>query len=108
MLDASNQTVGVVLVFRDASPERELERAMKDAERRKDEFLATLSHELRNPLAPIRQAVAVIRAPSATESQVRWSVDVIERQVHNMARLLGDLLDSRGSRAAPCKCAKTT
>lgn len=93
VLNASNETVGVVLVFRDASPERELERAMKDAERRKDEFLATLSHELRNPLAPIRQAVAVIRAPSATEAQVRWSVDVIERQVHNMARLLDDLLD---------------
>ena len=52
-----------------------------------------LDQSLRNPSAPIRQAVAVIRAPSATESQVRWSVDVIERQVHNMARLLDDLLD---------------
>jgi PAS domain S-box-containing protein len=93
ILSESNQTVGVVLVFRDASPERDLERAMHEADRRKDEFLATLSHELRNPLAPIRQAVAVIRAPAATAAQTRWSVEVIDRQVHNMARLLDDLLD---------------
>jgi PAS domain S-box-containing protein len=89
----SGKILGVVLVFRDASPERDHERSMRDADQRKDEFLATLSHELRNPLAPIRQAVGVIRAPAANPTQIRWSVTVIERQVQNMARLLDDLLD---------------
>jgi PAS domain S-box-containing protein len=93
IFSASGKILGVVLVFRDASAERDLERSMRDADRRKDEFLATLSHELRNPLAPIRQAVGVIRAPAAKPSQIQWSVTVIERQVQNMARLLDDLLD---------------
>jgi PAS domain S-box-containing protein len=93
ILDRSGGTIGVVLVFRDASRERAAEHALLEADRRKDEFLATLAHELRNPLAPIRQAARVARAPAATESQVRWAHEVIERQVHNMARLLDDLLD---------------
>lgn len=93
ILGAHSEVQGVVLVFRDASQERNFERAMRDADRRKDEFLATLSHELRNPLAPIRQAVSAIRAPAVTQSQMSWCVDVIERQVQNMARLLDDLLD---------------
>lgn len=69
------------------------ESALREADRRKDEFLATLAHELRNPLAPIRQAALISRSPDATEAQKRWSHDVIERQVHQMALLLDDLLD---------------
>jgi PAS domain S-box-containing protein len=93
ILTDAKEVLGVVLVFRDASQERDVEHAMREADRRKDEFLAILSHELRNPLAPIRQAVAVIRSPAATEPQVRWSVEVIERQVRNISRLLDDLLE---------------
>jgi CheY-like chemotaxis protein len=52
-----------------------------------------LAHELRNPLAPIRQAARISKAPNATEAQKRWSHDVIERQVHQMSLLLDDLLD---------------
>jgi PAS domain S-box-containing protein len=67
--------------------------ALHDADRRKDEFLAMLAHELRNPLAPIRQAAVISKSPTATEAQKRWSHEVIDRQVQHMALLLDDLLD---------------
>lgn len=67
--------------------------ALRDAERRKDELLATLGHELRNPLAPIRHAATMAKMRGATAAQVEWSQDVIDRQVEHMARLLDDLLE---------------
>jgi PAS domain S-box-containing protein len=69
------------------------EAALQETDRRKDEFLATLAHELRNPLAPIRQAALISKTPAATDAQKRWSHDVINRQVNHMALLLDDLLD---------------
>ena len=69
------------------------EGALLEANRRKDEFLATLAHELRNPLAPIRNAVRVLERPELDDRQRRWGRDVISRQVRNMALLLDDLLD---------------
>jgi signal transduction histidine kinase/CheY-like chemotaxis protein len=73
--------------------------ALRDSDRRKDEFLATLAHELRNPLAPIRNAVQVSRSPQATDADLDVSRDIAERQVQIMTRLLDDLLDvSRISR----------
>jgi len=69
------------------------ENALLDADRRKDEFLATLAHELRNPLAPIRHAVKVLGAKAANEQQQQWCRSVIGRQVERMALLLDDLLD---------------
>jgi signal transduction histidine kinase len=69
------------------------------ADRRKDEFLAMLGHELRNPLAPIANAVHVMRMLGVENPQLCWARDVIDRQVGQMVRLLGDLLDvSRISR----------
>ncbi len=68
-------------------------RSFIEADRRKDEFLATLAHELRNPLAPIRQAATIARNVNATDAQKRWSSNVIERQVQHMSLLLDDLLD---------------
>lgn len=78
---------------------REVEQRAEN--RRKDQFLATLAHELRNPLAPIRTAAALIRKPQITSAQRTWCNDVIERQVQNMSLLLDDLLDvSRITRGA--------
>lgn len=72
---------------------QELNRDLSLADRRKDEFLAMLSHELRNPLAPIRNAVRLLREPDLAESRLAWTRDVIDRQVDHLARLLDDLLD---------------
>ena len=69
------------------------EAALREMDQRKDEFLATLAHELRNPLAPIRQATLISMSPSASEEQKHWSHEVITRQVHHMSLLLDDLLD---------------
>jgi len=67
--------------------------AEKDAERRRDEFLATLAHELRNPLAPIRNAVAILGRKGPHDPEVAWSQGVIERQIDQLSRLIDDLLD---------------
>jgi PAS domain S-box-containing protein len=69
------------------------EEALRETDRRKDEFLATLAHELRNPLAPIRQAAMISQSPSATDEAKHWSHEVISRQVKHMSLLLDDLLD---------------
>ena len=69
------------------------EAALREADRRKDEFLALLAHELRNPLAPIRYALAGNKKAGRTPEQRKRAEDIIERQVTHMSRLLDDLLD---------------
>src|SRR5262249_102778 len=72
---------------------REAEEELQDANRRKDEFLAMLSHELRNPLAPIRNAVELMRRVGSQEARITMARDVIDRQVTQLARLVDELLD---------------
>src|SRR5688500_10719004 len=72
---------------------RQAEESLQDANRRKDEFLAMLSHELRNPLAPIRNAVEVIRRVAPSEPKLNMARDVVDRQVSLLARLVEELLD---------------
>jgi PAS domain S-box-containing protein len=67
--------------------------ALQESDQRKDEFLAVLAHELRNPLAPIRNSVQVLRGKGAHLPEVRWAADVIDRQVGQLTRLVDDLLD---------------
>ena len=66
---------------------------LRESDRRKDEFLAMLAHELRNPLAPIRNAAHIIRARATGERELTWATEIIERQVYQMTRLVDDLLD---------------
>jgi len=72
---------------------RQAEARLEEAARRKDEFLAMLAHELRNPLAPIRNAVELIRLAEPAETKVRWAADVTDRQVRQLTRLVDELLD---------------
>jgi PAS domain S-box-containing protein len=77
----------------DVTEQRAADEALREADRRKDQFIATLAHELRNPLAPIRTAVAILGRDGAAEPDRAWSRDVIERQIAHLARLVDDLLD---------------
>jgi signal transduction histidine kinase/ActR/RegA family two-component response regulator len=83
----------VAVWYADVTERKLREQELRSADRRKDEFLATLAHELRNPLAPIRQAALVAQKPTATDAQKKWCHEVIERQVQHMSLLLDDLLD---------------
>jgi two-component system, sensor histidine kinase len=67
--------------------------AMREADRRKDEFLATLAHELRNPLAPIRNALEILRIAGDDPGKSRMAREMMQRQVSQMVRLVDDLLD---------------
>jgi signal transduction histidine kinase len=67
--------------------------ALREADRRKDEFLATLSHELRNPLAPIRNALFLLKADKNASPAAREAIGMMDRQVRHMVRLVDDLLD---------------
>ncbi|MFO7276723.1 MAG: PAS domain S-box protein [Pseudomonadota bacterium] len=91
--DGRGNVVGASKIARDVTERKRAEAALREADRRKDEFLAILAHELRNPLAPIRYALTIARQPGRTAQQHRRTQDVIERQVEHMARLLDDLLD---------------
>ncbi|MGZ5847251.1 MAG: PAS domain S-box protein [Ramlibacter sp.] len=93
----------------DVDAQRQAEEALREADRRKDEFIAVLAHELRNPLAPVRNAVEILKRIGVPEPRLERVRDIIDRQVTHMARLIDDLLDvsriARGKltlRKEPC------
>jgi PAS domain S-box-containing protein len=92
-LGPHGQFLGYVGVSPDVTAVVEAQEALRQADQRKDEFLATLAHELRNPLAPIRVAAELLTLPALDERRLSLSRQVIQRQVAHMARLLDDLLD---------------
>jgi PAS domain S-box-containing protein len=84
---------GLVSVFRDISARKRVEEQLHEADRRKDEFLAMLAHELRNPLAPISAAADLLKIGRVDEARLRQSSAIIARQVRHMTSLVDDLLD---------------
>ncbi len=97
--DERGAIIGVCGAAYDITDRKRAEEALREADRRKDEFLAMLAHELRNPLAPIRNAVGVLKLVGSTDGQAGRARGMIERQVAHLARLVDDLLDvSRISR----------
>ena len=100
LTDAGGQTVAFATVSQDVTERRRLEDNLRklaadlsEADRRKDEFLATLAHELRNPLAPLRNMLEILKRAGGDSETRGHAVDTMERQLAQMVRLVDDLLD---------------
>jgi signal transduction histidine kinase/CheY-like chemotaxis protein len=98
--DATGKLFGVILVFHEVSESRKLQhelmqrtQALTQADRRKDEFLAVLAHELRNPLAPLRNGLQIARVKMSSDETVGQAVEMMERQLVHLVRLVDDLMD---------------
>jgi len=94
LTDGSGHIVGVIGIFRSVTEQKRAEEKINDAVRRRDEFLAMLSHELRNPLGAIVSATALLKAQSLDPQQQQKVLQIVERQAQQMARLLDDLLEA--------------
>lgn len=93
LFDDDGELIGALNMLVDITDRKGMEEALVQADRRKDEFLAMLAHELRNPLAPIRTAASILRSKGSEDPAIQTAYEIIERQVQNMSRLLDDLLD---------------
>jgi PAS domain S-box-containing protein len=97
--DATGRVVGASKIARDITDRKRAELERDENNRRKDEFIAILAHELRNPLAPVRNAARYLKLKAPPQPDLQRAVDMVERQVAQMSRLIDDLLDvSRISR----------
>jgi signal transduction histidine kinase len=100
ILDAHAAIVGCVMVFRDITQRKRIEQQMqqimtelKEGDRRKDEFLALLGHELRGPLAPLRNGLELLKRADGNDMLLRQVRDSMERQLEQLVRLVNDLID---------------
>jgi len=91
--DASGKVFGASKIARDITERKLAEEALREADRRKDEFLATLAHELRNPLAPIRNSLHILEMAGQSEPGIEYVREMMERQVNHMVRLVDDLME---------------
>ncbi|MGC1951240.1 MAG: PAS domain S-box protein [Gammaproteobacteria bacterium] len=98
-LNVQGRCVGYVGATIDITKTKQIEEQLREADRKKDEFLATLAHELRNPLAPIRNGLEIMNLAGNDVGMVEKARDMMERQINQMTRLIDDLMDvSRISR----------
>jgi two-component system, chemotaxis family, CheB/CheR fusion protein len=93
LLDARGRTELVVLAAMDITERQQMEEALREADRRKDDFLALLGHELRNPLSPLRNAIELLRRRPGDVALAERSLPIMHRQVAQLSRLVEDLLD---------------
>ena len=91
--DEQGQVVKWFGICTDIDNNRRLQEALQEADRRKDEFLALLAHELRHPLAAIRNAAQAAKLLEGADARLQWIAEVIDRQVQHVSRLVDDLLD---------------
>ncbi len=108
IIEADGTVSGIFVQGNDVTDRKNAEDELMAASRRKDEFLAMLAHELRNPLAPISSAAQLLKLPSPDPGTVRMAAEVIDRQVKHLSSLVADLLDasrlSRGRVALKLDC----
>jgi len=93
ILDGQGELAGAINILVDISDRKKAEDALKEADKRKDDFLAILAHELRNPLAPISNAMPILQSPEASKETRFKAMDIVVRQVNQMVRLVDDLMD---------------
>jgi len=91
--DGLGQIISWFGVTTDIHDQKEMQEHLQDVDRRKDEFLATLAHELRNPLAPIRNSLQFLRLAGSDQAASEQAADIIDRQVNHLVRLVDDLLE---------------
>ena len=91
--DADGAPLYTISAVRDITERKRTQDALRDSDRRKDEFLAMLAHELRNPLAPIRNAITLLEQLCPRDEALKWATAVIHRQSEHLTRLVDDLLD---------------
>ena len=91
--DASGRIIRWFGTLTDIHELKQAQAALEESSRRKDEFLAMLGHELRNPLAAVTNAVSLLEIPDLSEHEARQAREIAQRQLHNMTRLIDDLLD---------------
>src|SRR5207245_3183672 len=92
--DGEGRIIGASKVARDITDRKRAEEALREADRRKDEFLALLAHELRNPLAPLRNGLQIMHLAAGDANAVAQARDMMDRQLGHMVRLVDDLLDA--------------
>lgn len=101
--DETGSIIGLLKVMRDLTAQKRAEQAIQEADRRKDEFLAMLAHELRNPMSTIRSGLQILTLTQGQDPMTSSTIDMMNRQTDHLVRMVDDLLDvsriSRGKRS---------